>query len=194
MILWTIQQEYVYDELIDKGVYRTDESLALPYEFAEFKMPYDWLVDKMISLIGNPPAGVKYPVWAWYTWEGKRKRRDLRNSGYGNKGTRLVQMEIEIPGHEVVLTDFDLWVAVLNGLNLNIRSEEEFEKDYFCLQAAKKSEHYTDYMNDIIKSWDKCIEPTSSDNIFLPEEKSIQATFWELKKEQVKQVWHFVCR
>ena len=107
MILWTIQQEYVYDELIDKGVYRTDESLALPYEFAEFKMPYDWLIDKMISLIGNPPAGVKYPVWAWHTWEGKRKRRDLRNSGYGNKGTRLVQMEIEIPDHEVVLTDFD---------------------------------------------------------------------------------------
>lgn len=194
MVLWTIQPEEVYKSLMKDGVFRTEENLSLIGDIPEFKMQYDWLADKMKLIVGKAPAGVKYPIWAWHTWEGKRKRRDLRNNGYGNKGTRMVQLEIEIPDQDVLLTDFDLWVAILNGFNLNIESEDDFERDYYCLQTAEKSEHYTEYMEEIIKSWDKCIEPAGHNNMFMSEEKSIQATFWELKKEQVKKVWHFVCR
>ncbi len=170
------------------------ESLALSNDFYELKLPYDWMVKKIISRIGEPPSGVSYPIWAWHTWEGKRKRRDLRKRGYGNKGTKLVQMEIEVPDQEVFLTDFDLWVAILNGFNLNIESEEGFENDWYCLQAAENSEHYADYKKDIIESWDKCIEPAVHNEMYMPDVKSIQATFWEIRSEYVKRTQPFVCR
>ncbi|WP_310603404.1 hypothetical protein [Anaerosporobacter sp.] len=27
-----------------------------------------------------------YDVWAWYQWEGKRKRRDIREGGHAKRG------------------------------------------------------------------------------------------------------------
>lgn len=39
------------------------------------------MANQMKMRIGNAPEGVTFPVWAWYQWEGKRKRPDMRIHG-----------------------------------------------------------------------------------------------------------------
>ena len=75
MILWTIQEEAVYHIIMEKGVYRcAPERIFIP----ECRYQYDWLVRQMEERIGPSPEGVEYPAWAWYSWEGERKKPDLR--------------------------------------------------------------------------------------------------------------------
>lgn len=71
MILWTIQPEKVYQSILENGVYRCDFSRS---PMKDWKAQYDWLAAQMTKRLGKPPAGVSYPVWAWYQWEGVRKK------------------------------------------------------------------------------------------------------------------------
>ena len=68
--LWTIQNEAAFDVFQKLGVLRANPSHLL-FD-GEFQNAYDWMTSPI-------------PVWAWYQWEGKRKRRDLRQSGYAKK-------------------------------------------------------------------------------------------------------------
>ena len=43
MILWTSQEEAVYNELLKTGVYRCDLNLS---PMKDCRKQYDWLVDK----------------------------------------------------------------------------------------------------------------------------------------------------
>ena len=116
MILWTIQPEAVYEEILSTGVYHCDFSKS---SLSEWERQYDWLVEQMKKRIGPPPNGVSYPVWAWHTWEGVRKKPDLRRERWGNgwKGERFVCLEIDVPDKDVLLSDFDSWsIILLNGL------------------------------------------------------------------------------
>ncbi|MBQ9034234.1 MAG: hypothetical protein IJ107_06140 [Lachnospiraceae bacterium] len=59
------------------------------------------------------------PVWAWYMWEGARKKPDLRQKrwGYGWKGERFACMEIDIPEEKLILSDYDTWsIILIDGL------------------------------------------------------------------------------
>ena len=58
----------------------------------DFLFAYNWMVKKMKDKGLQPPVGVDYPIWAWYQWEGKRKRRDMRESGYEKRGEKIVQL------------------------------------------------------------------------------------------------------
>ena len=82
---------------------------------------------EMKRRIGNPPEGVSYPVWAWYMWEGERKKPDLRRERWGNgwKGERFACMEIDIPEAEVILSDFDSWSIILLHELLSDSEEED---------------------------------------------------------------------
>lgn len=68
MILWTIQPNKVYQEIITAGIYHCDFTRSA---MVDCKPCYDWLVQEMKKRIGPPPAGVTYPVLAWYQWEGR---------------------------------------------------------------------------------------------------------------------------
>ena len=54
------------------------------------------------------------PIWAWYQWEGSRRKPDLRASGYLPKGEPGVRLELRVADDRVLLSDFDLWHYVLN--------------------------------------------------------------------------------
>ena len=75
MILWTIQPLEVYKQIQEIGVYHCDFEKSF---LNDCRDQYDWLVRQMKHRIGAPPEGVSYPVWAWYMWEGVRKKPDLR--------------------------------------------------------------------------------------------------------------------
>ena len=185
MILWTIQPEEVYELIQKNGVYHCDYTKS---DMIYWQEQYDWLVQEMKTRIGEPPEGVLYPVWAWYMWEGARKKPDLRRARWRNgwKGDRFVCMEIEIPDDRVVLSDFDVWsIILLDGLIAD--SEEEvkrLEMEYDSLTQADKQEYKA-------QNWKTVFDLNYVDNGWIHRGDSIQATFWELGKEDIKKVRFF---
>lgn len=188
MRLWTIQPEEVYQMIMLKGYYRCDGRKIDKF----FRQSYKWLSSEMKEKIGKPPQNTVFPVWAWHTRDFKRKKPDLRSSEYGRTGEKLVCIEIEIPDDEVLLTDFDAWHFVLNNWYLNTEcwDEETWDKDEEWLQNLSKEERDI----EIKKSWQGIYDLTPKDTSWMCRGKWIQATFWQLKKEQIIKVQHFTCR
>jgi hypothetical protein len=93
---------------------------------------YDWISKKMVESNIYPPSNdIKYPVWAWYQWEGKRKRSDMRKAGYAKRGDKILQLTIDVDKRDVLLSDFDLFHYVLNYWYLPLGEDDdiEFEKE-----------------------------------------------------------------
>ena len=186
--LWTIQHEAAYEVFEKTGTLRANESFMFCGD--ELLYAYDWLSEQMKIRIGAPPTGVRYPIWAWYQWEGKRKRRDMRCSGYAPRGTSLVQIEFELSRDDILLSDFDDWHFVLNDQYLPISEEDknDFEnklrENDVCAKAAVR------------ESWKRIfeLERYVRDWSYPLEKKSIQATFWELRSEQVRDVRCFTAK
>lgn len=184
MRLWTIQPISVLNILNETGEFFAKEEFLDDY----FKKSYKWLSEKMIEKIGCPKnKNIRFPIWAWHTRNFQHKKPDLRENLYGEKDEWYVCMEIEIPDNEVVLSDFDAWHFVLNNwyLNTDCYDEETFDKDYEWLNSLshkEKTKAIKDSWNGIFR-----IDPYESD--WCCRGKYIQATFWCLKKEQVKKIW-----
>lgn len=185
MILWTIQPVEVYDLIQETGVYHCDFTKSM---LSDCQDQYDWLVQEMKDRIGDPPRGVSYPVWAWYMWEGDRKKPDLRRERWGNgwKGERFVCMEIDVPEDRIVLSDFDSWsIILLHGLLSDSEEEDaRLENEYNSL-SEKDKKAYRD------KNWEGAFDLTYVDNDWMHRGDSIQATFWELRKEDIRKIWFF---
>lgn len=200
MKLWTIQHEEAYHEFERTGVLRANND----YLFCEddFRYAYDWIAQQMVEKVGAPPdAEIKYPIWAWYKWEGKRKRRDLRCSGYGNRGTPMVQIEFEASDNTVLLSDFDDWHLVM-AYHYIPDSEEDYDRFYKEHEPESRlpwgmGQDNTDpriqpMLADIRSSWWKVFDLgyngwCSSK----PGREYIQATLWQITRDQVRKVEHF---
>ena len=73
MRLWTSQTIEFYNELMRNGIaYCTRVS-----EFAqENDFAYHWIAEETRKRIGEPPMPeIKLPVWAWYQFDSKKKRK-----------------------------------------------------------------------------------------------------------------------
>lgn len=153
VVLWTIQPIEVYELIQERGVYHCNFTKSVLNDCQE---QYDWLAQEMKTRIGNPSEGVSYPVWAWYMWEGERKKPDLRRERWGNgwKGERFACMEIDIPEAEVILSE---------------ESRQEYRE----------------------ANWERAFELSYVDNDWVHRGDSIQATFWELRKEHIRKVRFF---
>lgn len=188
MVLWTIQPIEVYNYLLEKGTYTCDGRKVDPF----FRERYKWLCKEMRKKIGKPPKNVNFPIWAWHTRDFKHKKPDLRNNDYGQKGEKLACIEIEIPDNEVLLSDFDAWHFVLNKwyLNTDCWDKETFDKDHEWLDSLTQSER-----NKVIEeSWQGVFNLDPKETSWCARGKWIQATFWELKKENIKKVRFFTVR
>lgn len=139
MILWTSQEEAVYNELLKTGVYRCDLNLS---SMKDCREKYDWLVRQMKQRIGPPPDKVTYPVWAWYQQQGKHRKPDLRRERWevGCDGERFACLEIEIPDRDVLLSDFDAWCMLLSDFLISDTEEEDrcLEAQYEALSPSEK--------------------------------------------------------
>ena len=175
MQLWTIQHQNAYNNMIQSGVLRADDHHLFCKD--DFLSAYDWMSRQMRARISNPPNDVQYPVWLWHTWEGKRKRPDMRRSGYDQAGTPIVLLTVDIPDEAVLLSDFDRWNVVMMGLYL----------------ATNESDDYPHSFEETCKSWNRIFD-VSSANPYYSLSLSIQATTWEVRKEWVKKAEFFVAR
>ena len=202
MRLWTIQPKIVYDILKKDKVYHCDHTnpkcsvndsdgnIA-----EEFILAYDFIAEQMKKRIGNPPKGIKYPIWLWYMDEpGKNKRPDLRKHGkYSDKP--YVMLEVEVPDEEVLLSDFDDYHCILNDWPI-FTCYNEYEQDiiYEWFESLSKEEQ-NKYKR---KSWEDIFnfdaDPLDVDNYMGKKEannRCIQATIWELRKEEIIKVWRY---
>lgn len=185
MILWTSQEEAVYNELLKTGVYRCDLNLS---SMKDCREKYDWLVRQMKQRIGPPPDKVTYPVWAWYQQQGKHRKPDLRRERWevGCDGERFACLEIEIPDRDVLLSDFDAWCMLLSDFLISDTEEEDrcLEAQYEALSPSEKRR-----MKD--KNWERVFDLSPLNNGWARRGYEIQATFWELRLEQVRDVRFF---
>lgn len=191
MILWTIQPKEVYEILLDKGIVICDINRS---SFAgndeDNKNAYKWMSDKMKDIIGVHES-IEFPIWAWHTFDGKRKRPDLRKAGYANPKTECVCIEIEVPDDEVVLSDFDSWHNVLNNTFASMaENESDWDKEQLWLDSLSDIQR----KEKIEESWDNIFKVNYFENDWIASGLYIQATFWELKKEYVKNVRYFIAR
>lgn len=187
MRLWTIQKLEVMESLERDGVYRMNTELCENHEFFD---AYNWL-NKHLEQKDSKPKNVSYPIWAWYRYNKKEKKPDLRESGYEKRGTKCVCLELEVPDEQVLLSDFNNWHYVLNDSWFDdSNNEEEWEalhNEYDKLSRSEKESLK-------IKSWDKIFDIELVENDWNGHGEYIQAVFWELKKEYVKKVQFFTAR
>ncbi|MBR0090431.1 MAG: DUF3841 domain-containing protein [Lachnospiraceae bacterium] len=186
MKLWTIQTLEVYEIIEKRGIFHCDFRRSWMKSY--YRNQYAWLAGQMRKRIGNPPRGVQYPIWAWYQWEGIRKKPDLRRERWhnGNAGDQYVCMEIDIPDDEVLLSDFDAWSIILNDGLLSSTEEEDKRIERKYNAVSKEGQRI---MKE--KNWEGVFDLSQLDNEWMIRGDSIQATFWELKKDHIKTVRHF---
>jgi len=206
--LWTIQEIPFWNRL--KGGRRIRASRRLVERgtggLLEAMPAYDWLANRMGSMIGDRPSSTALPLWAWQQYSGAaRARPDLRSSGHLSRGTKGVRIEFEIDDGAVVLSDFEMWHFVLHGSYI---ADNEKECDAFDASVAKKwrwSGYWDDKMparhrRRIKASWEKIFDidrvwedeawlgPSGRDNA------AIQATFWLIDIGMVRRVDEFTAR
>ena len=197
MKLWTIQHHDAYKLLIKNGILNIGEDNIL--DNCNYKFAYDWMAVEL-NKKDCRPKGLRYPIWAWYQWEGKRKKRDMRESGFSKRGDPMVQLEIEIPEEKVLLSDFDVYHMILNNgfIFPTVEEVEAFESLYKS-QGIKYGDGKFDTLQEekleavkrlIVDSWAGIFDLTKEDDNWLygkNEDKSIQAVFWELREDQI--IW-----
>lgn len=161
--------------MLTTGVLRADKNHLL-FDGALIDS-YRWMAEQMKKRIGDPPEDVEFPVWAWYRWEGKRKRPDMRTHGCcSEKGLPIVLLTLDVPDEKVLLSDFDYWHAVLNDGDLVF----PFDWDAVYPEDVKR------------KSWENIFDIECTFDNEKERCLSTQATLWEIKQEWVRKVEHFV--
>ena len=188
MILWTIQPDKVYELIQREGVYRCDITKSGMEDFLDPQ--YNWLVEQMKKRIGPPPEGVTYPVWAWQRWRVTKKRPDLRAIRWywGQKGDKFYRIEVEVPDSEVLLSDFESWAGIIlnNGLlSYTEQENNELEAIYDSLPPEEKNEFR-------YKNWECVFDVAFFNNGWTSRGDTTQATFWELRRENIRQVTPFI--
>jgi len=190
MRLWTIQTTDVYNMIQKNGVYHCNEKLSFANDSDNVTNAYSWMAEQMREKIGSAPEGVKFPVWAWHTWEFKHKRPDLRCRSF-HVWKPSVMMEIEVPDSRVLLSDEDKWYAVLNNGYLdNAIDLQTFEKDWDEFESLAPAEQE----KIKIESWHRIFNIEPFKNEFACQGEWIQATFWELRKEDIVKAWPIKAR
>ena len=187
MRLWSIQLKNAYRVLCEQGVLRTNEQYLFPQGEFPLTHAYSWMIEEMKQRIGPPPHGVKFPIWAWVQWEGKRKARSIRQQGHASPGTPMVQLTIDLPDDQVVLSDFDLFQDACSRAGVR---ESDLQLDDLQSPALNRLRQQAE------QSWQKIFN-LSFWNASLygdPRRRTIQATFWELRVEQVRKVQKFIAR
>lgn len=189
MILWTIQPQEVIDIIERDGVFRCDVDKSENYNY--YHNQYDWMVNEMDKRHIFHPDGLILPLWAWHTRYGVYKKPDLRNSGLGIKGQKCVCIEFEIPENELLLSDYDNWHYVLNNMWLDdSKNEEEWKemRKYFDSLDNESRQELTVLSHQKIFNIERFETDWESNGFF------IQATFWELRKDMIKEVRYFTAK
>ena len=194
MKLWTIQPPEILDEIKASGVYRCNpdraELLTDPASRPIFRQSYDWLAGQMKRRLGPPPDGVRYPVWAWYRFDGENRKPDLRRTEFRTYGPGTLCIGIEIPDDRVLLSDELKWHFVLNNWWCDDSTSEE-EHDRITAEIEQKNYGRAQYQRMMRKSWENIFNIEKVKNDWCTNGYYVQATFWELPGSSIRSIQRF---
>ena len=189
MILWTIQPVEIMDIINTTGEFYCDKKSSANY--SELKDAYDWLVSKMDERNITHPSNIELPLWAWHTRDWKHKKPDLRLAEYTKRGQRCVCIEFEIPDEDVLLSDYDNWHYVLNNAWFDdAKSDDEWDALHEWYDKLPSDEK----VRLRIKSWNKVFDVIPYDDGWDSKGRYVQATFWKLTSNMIKDVRYFTAR
>lgn len=175
MRLWTFQPPTVLEDLRNGCSFCCNPLLSEHIQdFPDFRRSYDWMVKSMEARLtaSQRPAGVSYPVWAWYVSYDTHKRPDRRFRMF-NKLSECRLAELEVDESRVLLSDYDDWHCVLNNIPL-FRDERYYDMFYddwmWSMSRQEKS-----------VTWNSIFDVSNS--------SFIQATLWKFDPQDVVKVW-----
>lgn len=188
MILWTINRYEVWEIFQYEAVFRADPV----YVDEWFRYPYSWYIRQMEKAIPRLP-GAQTPIWAWCQYRGnKQPCPDLRHIRAGfPDGETGVRIALDVPDELVLLSDFEMWHYPLNWWYLPRSEEDEklFEKELVAqgLSLPLPEDLPSPLRARMEKSWENIFDLAFYwEELNRPrEEKSIQATLWEIRLEWV---------
>ena len=131
----------------------------------------------MEERISPRPMDVSYPIWAWYRIDGENKKPDFRTRMFQYEAkVHNVCIELALDEADVLLSCYDAWHSVLNNWFFNEETDDEaWEKKNEWFESLRGRERE----DAKLASWN---------NIFVLDEPYVQATFWELRMEDVRNV------
>jgi len=185
MRLWTVQPVSALDEIEKTGFFRCQREKSFNLAKRDsLEKPYQWLMARMRERIGPPPEGVAYPVWAWHTWEFQRRAPDPDSAAFLKRTEDKALLTLEIPDAQVVLTDFDAWQLVLQGVYVaDARTDAAFAALEDHLDALSPEE----LARETEASWHNVFLVDPVDDPLLTRGKYVQATFWQIRRENLKE-------
>lgn len=170
MKLYTIQSKMAYEQAVKTGTLSTSKD----YIWEEFLVPYEWMIGQMNNRIGHKGT---YPIWLW------TEKRDLNDEALLPRGTAGVQIEVELPIEEVLMSDFDAWHIVLMNEFLALNEEEDEAFDAGKCHITKEA------------SWERVFDrQLLSESDYWAGEQTIQATTGDINVSQFKGVEHFIAK
>ena len=182
MKLWSIQPKSVMDIVMETGKFRCNPDKSSFSDDDFFKKAYGWIANEMHKRISGY-EDVLFPVWAWHTTNGIHSIPNLNVQGLGETGKEYVCIEIEVPDSEVILSDFDKWNLVLMDTWIDdSKTDMAWEINHAWFDSLSDGEQ------ERIKkeSWQKIFNTSGSD--------FVQATFFELSKEMIRNVTSFIAK
>lgn len=202
MIVYSTQDLHIFEKIQKGETHYANRSFIVDPSDPDivdeyFCRAYDWISQRMEEKIGPKPAEGVMPTWAYYQWWGEKKPKpDLRYRGarcFADNRTCAL-MTLEIPDEDVLLSDYDTWHWVLNGSFLGDESRSDEIHEYKKAHKFHDFEDYPQWLKDEISlSWNMVFDMDAS-NTILEQEKSeqiIQATFWCIKPEYLKEAVKF---
>ena len=144
----------------------------------DFLGAYKWLSHKMDERVNGRIPSCSWPIWGWYQYSNsKEKMPDLRRSWHLPTGTHGIRLCLELPFENLLLSDFNHWHEVLNA---SANNEYDFNNPI---------------PTKIDKRWKKKILLNKDDlQKRRVKNRAIQATFWQIKIDQVIKKQEFIAR
>lgn len=114
------------------------------------------------------------------------------------KGTKGVRIELELDPQEVLLSDFTAWHCPLNNcfLSVNEAECEQFDREEREVGYDGRGPRPEPLQSRVFASWERIFDltPDCRDWRGRFRARDIQATFWELRLSDVKDVTFYTNR
>lgn len=200
MKLYTFQPNFVWEAIQKDGFYHPfdlfekneflKEDLAMGWGFSQ---AYIWLKEKMLQKGIVHKKYNQHMIWGWYQWSGTKSKPDKRYSSvYSFYDEPFVMLELDIDSSRVLLTDYDSWHFVLNYWFLGKEQETDKFSESFNYYKEKP---LLDLRGDaeLRKSWEHIFDLEKVRTLleYPREQQCVQATFFDILKEDVKKVHFF---
>ncbi len=156
----------------------------------------------MVEKIGPPPELAGGFVEAYYQARDHHRRRpDLRRGVYYSSGDKLLRIEFEAPGDQVLLFDLQAWMLVSSRayIPLDLKDAEAFDEEIERCGIQKRGRRWDqapmDLRRKMVESWDRIFDLDHTSDLTEPrEEKEILAVLWKVEPEWIRDIQLFTAR